>query len=96
MSENNTKSVYEQLASKRGYVELEWDKLKARTRKRYLGEYDGKEVSAGILVEVRGEGTNQELKIFRTGPYRLYYRNRRVIGDDGKRTKIDVEVEKVN
>lgn len=65
-------SVLETLANKSGYVEIEPLELTA-DRPNALGRYDGDLVKIGLQEEVRGEGSDQELHVFTSGPYRVFW-----------------------
>lgn len=60
------------MQTKSGYVDIEpLERLEGRENT--LGTYDGDPVKVGVREEVRGEGSDQELHVFISGLYRVFW-----------------------
>lgn len=65
-------SVLEEIENKSWYVEIEPLELTA-DQPNSIGYYGGDLVRVGDKDEVRGEGSHQELHVFITGQYRVFW-----------------------
>ena len=87
---DSDKSILNELEGE-GWIKIDPPEL-TNANRNLIGYYDNEPIKVGFGEEVRGQGTNQEVTIYRSGPYKVWHNKKQTTNGTIHQVKV-VEAE---